>query len=83
VKDMVEYIVKGLVDQPDEVRINETENEMATIIEVKVADNDAGKVIGREGRIANALRTLVKAAGSKDRKRVSVEILTKEERQNG
>ena len=82
-KELVEYIVKALVDKPDEVKINEIESESAAIIEVRVADEDAGKVIGREGRIANALRTLAKAAGSKDKKRVNVEILTKEERQNG
>lgn len=78
-KDLVEYIVKALVDKPDEVKITETEGESITIIEVRVADEDAGKVIGKEGRIANALRTLAKAAGAKDRKRVTVEILTKEE----
>jgi hypothetical protein len=83
VKDLIEYIVKALVDKPEEVSITETEGESATIIEVKVADEDAGKVIGREGRIANALRTLAKAAGSKDKKRVTVEILTKEEKQHG
>jgi hypothetical protein len=82
-KDLIEYIVKALVDKPEEVSITETEGESATIIEVKVADEDAGKVIGREGRIANALRTLAKAAGSKDKKRVTVEILTKEEKQHG
>lgn len=79
-KELIEYIVKALVDKPDEVNISETEGEVATIIEVKVADEDAGKVIGREGRIVNALRTLAKAAGAKDKKRVTVEILTKEER---
>jgi len=82
VKDLIEYIVKALVDKPDEVNVTETEGEFVTIIEVKVADEDAGKVIGREGRIANALRTLAKAAGAKDKKRVTVEILTKEERKH-
>lgn len=81
-KDLIEYIVKALVDKPDEVNVTETEGEFVTIIEVKVADEDAGKVIGREGRIANALRTLAKAAGAKDKKRVTVEILTKEERKH-
>ena len=79
-KDLIEYIVKALVDKPDEVNISEIEGESGTIIEVKVADEDAGKVIGKEGRIANALRTLAKAAGAKDKKRVTVEIITKEER---
>lgn len=77
-KDLIEYIVKALVDKPEEVNISEVQGETATIIEVRVADDDAGKVIGKEGRIANALRTVAKAAGAKDKKRVSVEILTKE-----
>jgi predicted RNA-binding protein YlqC (UPF0109 family) len=80
VKDLVEYIVKALVDKPEAVMISETEGESITIIEIRVADEDAGKVIGREGRIANALRTLAKAAGAKEKKRVTVEILTKEEK---
>jgi len=83
VKDLIEYIVKALVDNPDEVNVAETEGESVTIIEVKVADDDAGKVIGREGRIVNALRTLAKAAGARDQKRITVEILTKEERKHG
>jgi len=83
VKDLIEYIVKALVDKPEEVSVAETEGESVTIIEVKVADEDAGKVIGREGRIANALRTLAKAAGAKEKKRVTVEILTKEVKQSG
>ncbi|HTY13731.1 MAG TPA: KH domain-containing protein [Candidatus Omnitrophota bacterium] len=79
-KELIEYIVKSLVEKPEEVVISESDNGMATVIEVRVANEDAGKVIGREGRIANALRTLAKAAGAKDRKRISVEIITKEER---
>ncbi len=82
-KDLIEYIVKALVDKPEEVSVGETEGESVTIIEVKVADEDTGKVIGREGRIANALRTLAKAAGAKEKKRVTVEILTKEVKQSG
>jgi len=80
VKDLIEYIVKSLVDKPDEVDIQETQGETVTIVEVKVADEDVGKVIGKEGRIANSLRTIAKAAGAKDKKRVSVEIITKEEK---
>ncbi len=79
-KDLIEYIVKSLVDKPDEVDIQETQGETVTIVEVKVADEDVGKVIGKEGRIANSLRTIAKAAGAKDKKRVSVEIITKEEK---
>ena len=78
-KELMEYIVKALVDQPAEVDIKETLGETVTIIEIKVADCDVGKVIGKEGHIVNALRTIAKAAGAKDRKRVTVEILTKEE----
>ena len=77
-KDLIEYIVKALVDNPEEVNVNETLGETVTIIEVRVSDNDVGKVIGKEGRIANALRTIAKAAGAKEKKRVTVEILTKE-----
>lgn len=76
-KDLIEYIVKALVDKPGEVEIKETLGDTVTILEIRVADDDAGKVIGKEGRIANALRTIAKAAGAKDKKRVSVEILTK------
>jgi len=79
-KDLIEYIVKALVDDPEAVQISETQGESVTIVEVRVAENDAGKVIGREGRIANALRTLAKAAGAKDKKRVTVEIMTKGEK---
>jgi len=77
-KELVEYIVKALVDKPEEVVVVETEGESVTILEIKVAQEDVGKVIGREGRIANAIRTVVKAAGAKHQKRVTVEILTKE-----
>ena len=75
-KDLVEYLVKALVDKPEDVRINETEGEMVTILEIHVNPEEVGKVIGREGRIANAIRTLVKAAGAKSQKRVSVEIMS-------
>ena len=78
-KDLVEYIVKALVDKPDEVEIKQTEAESLTILEIKVGAEDVGKVIGKEGRIANAIRTIVKSAGAKDRKRVTVEIMTQEQ----
>lgn len=77
-KELVEYLVKALVDKPDEVNVQETLGETVTIVEVRVANEDVGKVIGKEGRIANAIRTVAKAAGAKAKKRVSVEILTKE-----
>ena len=78
-KDLVEYIVKALADKPDEVEIKQTETESLTILEIKVSTEDVGKVIGKEGRIANAIRTIVKSAGAKDRKRVTVEIITQEQ----
>ena len=78
-KDLVEYIVKALVDRPEEVEIKQTEAESLTILEIKVSPEDVGKIIGKEGRIANAIRTIVKSAGAKDRKRVTVEIMTQEQ----
>jgi predicted RNA-binding protein YlqC (UPF0109 family) len=77
-KELVEFIVKALVDKPELVRINEVVGEMATVIEVRTAPEDAGKVIGREGRIANSIRNLAKAAAAKQDKRVSVEIITED-----
>lgn len=82
-KDLVEYLVKALVDNPDQIQINETQGEAVTIIEIKVANEDVGKVIGKEGRIVNAIRTVVKAAAAKQQKRVTVEILTEEGKKNG
>jgi hypothetical protein len=77
-KELVEYLVKALVDKPEEVKISQTEGESVTILEIRVASDDAGKVIGKDGRIANAIRTIVKAAGAKNMKRVTVEIITEE-----
>lgn len=74
-KELVEFIVKALVDKPEAVVISQTEGENVIILEIKVATEDVGKVIGREGRIANAIRTVVKAAGAKHKKRVTVEIV--------
>ena len=74
-KDLVEYIVKALVDKPEAVNIGETEGEHVTILEINVAPEDIGKVIGKEGRIANAIRTIVKASGANQQKRVTVEIM--------
>jgi len=78
VKELVEYIVRSLVDNPDRVEIKETQGESSILIENKVADEDTGKVIGREGRIINSIRTLVKSAVTKDTRRVQVEVLSKE-----
>jgi len=79
-KELVEYIVKLLVDKPEAVEIRETQGEMVTIIEIRTAPEDAGKVIGREGRIANSIRTIVKAASAKQQKKVTVEIITEEKK---
>ena len=76
-KTLVENIVKALVDQPDQVQITETSGEAVVIIEINVAPDDVGKVIGKEGRIANAIRTVVKAAAAKREKKVTIEIMTK------
>lgn len=74
-KELVELIAKSLVDNPSAVEVNEVEGEKSTIIELKVAQEDMGKVIGKQGRIAKAIRTVVKAAAIKSDKRVVVEIL--------
>lgn len=74
-KDLVAYIAKAIVDYPQDVEVNEVEGEKSVIIELKVADADMGKVIGKQGRIANAIRTVVKAAATRDGKRVIVEII--------
>ncbi|PKM54181.1 MAG: RNA-binding protein [Firmicutes bacterium HGW-Firmicutes-3] len=74
-KELVEVIAKALVDHPEAVVVNEVEGERSTILELKVAPEDMGKVIGKQGRIAKAIRTVVKAAATKDDKRVVVEIL--------
>lgn len=73
--ELVEYIAKSLVDNPDMVTVNEVEGSQSLIIELKVAPDDMGKVIGKQGRIAKAIRTVVKAAATKDNKRVIVEII--------
>ncbi|MGE5509124.1 MAG: KH domain-containing protein [Chitinophagales bacterium] len=74
-KELVEYIVRQLVDQTDEIRVEEHEDGDELVVEVKVAPQDAGRIIGRQGRIAKAIRTLVKAAAVRDGRRVSVDIL--------
>ncbi len=73
--ELVEFIAKALVDNPDAVSVNEVEGSQSIIIELKVAPEDMGKIIGKQGRIAKALRTVVKAAAIKDNKRVVVEIM--------
>ncbi|MCC6026006.1 MAG: KH domain-containing protein [Caldimicrobium sp.] len=74
-KDLVEQIAKVLVDKPEAVQINEIEGEQTTVIELKVAKEDLGKIIGKEGKTAKAMRTILGAAGSKLKKRVVLEII--------
>ncbi len=74
-KELVEVIAKSLVDLPDEVVVTETENEKSIVVELRVAQSDMGKVIGKQGRIAKAIRSVVKAAASKEDKKVIVEII--------
>lgn len=74
-KELVEVIAKALVDYPDQVTVTETESEKAIVLELRVAQSDMGKVIGKQGRIAKAMRSVVKAAASKEDKKVIVEIV--------
>lgn len=74
-RELVEVIAKSLVDNPDAVEVKEVSGEQSVIIELKVAPEDMGKVIGKQGRIAKAIRTVVKAAATKENKRVVVEII--------
>ncbi len=74
-KELVEVITKALVDDPDSVVVSEREEKKTTVLEVHVADSDMGKVIGKQGRIAKAIRSVVKAAAAKEDKKVIVDIL--------
>lgn len=74
-KELVEVIAKALVENPDEVVVTEKEDGKNITVELHVAASDMGKVIGKQGRIAKAIRSVVKAASSKDNKRVDVEII--------
>ncbi|MDD3252339.1 MAG: KH domain-containing protein [Lachnospiraceae bacterium] len=73
-KELVEVIARALVDNPSEVVVTETDQDGETLIELKVAPSDMGKVIGKQGRIAKAIRSVVKAAASKEEKKVVVDI---------
>ncbi len=74
-KELVEYIVRSLVDHPEDVEVNVVEGEKSTILELRVSQNDLGKVIGKQGRIAKALRTILSATATKTGKHASLEIL--------
>ncbi|HKX29116.1 MAG TPA: KH domain-containing protein [Blastocatellia bacterium] len=74
-KEVVELIAKELVDHPDKVKVKEIEGAQATVLELRVADGDLGKVIGKQGRTARAIRTILNASGIKLKKRFVLEIL--------
>jgi predicted RNA-binding protein YlqC (UPF0109 family) len=74
-KELVEAIAKALVDHPEDVRVTSIEGQQATVLELRVHPEDLGKVIGRQGRTAKAIRTVLGAAGMKLRKRMTLEIL--------
>lgn len=74
-KELIEYIAKALVDQPDQVKVSEIEGDRTSVIELAVAKEDLGKVIGKQGRTARAMRTILTAASTKLRKRSVLEII--------
>jgi predicted RNA-binding protein YlqC (UPF0109 family) len=74
-KDLVEYVAKALVDEPEQVNVTEVEGERVTVIELRVAQTDLGKVIGKQGRTARALRTILNANATKLHKRAVLEIV--------
>jgi len=73
--ELLKYIAQSLVDKPDDVKVTQSENEKTIILELSVAPEDMGKVIGKQGRIAKAMRTVIKAASSGSRKKYIVEIV--------
>jgi len=74
-KELIEYIAKALVDNPDQVKVSEIEGEKTSVIELNVSKDDLGKVIGKQGRTARAMRTILSAASTKVRKRAVLEII--------
>ena len=74
-EELVTYLARSLVDSPDEVTVTRTESDGATVLELRVGEADVGKVIGRQGRIARALRTIVRASGAHQNERVQLEIV--------
>lgn len=74
-KELVEYIAKSLVDKPEDVQVREVEGEQTTVLELKVAKEDIGKVIGKQGRTSRAMRTILGAASNKAKKRFVLEII--------
>jgi len=78
VKELIESIAKSLVDNPDKVRVTQLDGEQSSIIELRVAQEDMGKIIGKQGRNAQAIRTILGAAGMKLKKRFNLEIIEKQ-----
>lgn len=77
--ELVEFLVRSIVESPDDVGVEEFEEDGELVLEVKVADEDLGRVIGREGRVAKAIRTIARAAGARDDRRVSVDIIEEDD----
>jgi uncharacterized protein len=75
VRELVEFLTRALVEHPDEVRVEEIDSDGDVVLEIRVAEDDLGRVIGRSGRVANAIRTVAKAAAARQDRRVMVEIL--------
>jgi predicted RNA-binding protein YlqC (UPF0109 family) len=75
VRELVEFLARALVSNPDEVRVEEIDEDGDTVLEVRVAEEDLGRVIGRNGRVANAIRAVAKAAATHEERRVMVEII--------
>lgn len=74
-QQLVEFLVKHLVDRPEEVQVREVNAERAVVVEIRVADGDVGKVIGRQGRVIQAIRSLARAAATRQGKRVTIEVV--------
>ena len=77
--ELVDFLVRTIVENPDEVAVEEFEDDGELVLEVKVADEDLGRVIGREGRVAKAIRTIARAAGARDDRRVAVDIIEEDD----
>ncbi len=74
-KELLEFVAKSLVEKPDEVSVTQTESETSIVLELRVGEGDMGKVIGRHGRIAKAIRTVVRSASAQEKKKVIIEII--------
>ena len=79
-QELVEFIVKSLVDHPDQVVVQEIEDRSRTIVELKVADSDMGRIIGKGGRVINSVRAIVQIAAAKQGQRVSLELVEEDQR---